>query len=83
MRKPLFLIHDLGQGDAEKVLVNLVNHLDRSKFDISVAVFPREVPGNSKLMKLLTPEQLHAHCVIVDSGFIMSGDACIGRISSC
>lgn len=83
MKKILFLIHDLGQGGAEKVLVNLVNNLDRSKFDISVtalfgggvneqflkpdihfrAVFPKEVPGNSKLMKLLTPEQLHKLCV--------------------
>ena len=83
MKKILFLIHDLGQGGAEKVLVNLVNHLDRSKFDISVtalfgggvneqflapdihynAVFPKEFPGNCKLMKLLTPEQLHRLCV--------------------
>lgn len=83
MKKILFLIHDLGQGGAEKVLVNLVNNLDRSKFDISVtalfgggvneqflapdihfhAVFPKEVPGNSKLMKLLTPKQLHKLCV--------------------
>lgn len=83
MKKILFLIHDLGQGGAEKVLVNLVNNMDRSKFDISVtvlfgggvneqflkpdihfhAVFPREVPGNSKLMKLLTPAQLHRLCV--------------------
>lgn len=83
MKKILFLIHDLGQGGAEKVLVNLVNNMDRSKFDISVtvlfgggvneqflkpdvhfrAVFPKEVPGNSKLMKLLTPEQLHKLCV--------------------
>lgn len=83
MLKVLFLIHDLGQGGAEKVLVNLVNNMDRSKFDISVtvlfgggvneqflasdihfrAVFPKEVPGNSKLMKLLTPEQLHKLCV--------------------
>lgn len=83
MIKILFLIHDLGQGGAEKVLVNLVNHLDYSKFDVSVtvlfgggvneqflkknihfnAVFPREVPGNSKLMKLLTPQQLHKICV--------------------
>lgn len=82
-KKILFLIHDLGQGGAEKVLVNLVNNMDRSKFDISVtvlfgggvneqflapdihfrAVFPKEVPGNSKLMKLLTPEQLHHLCV--------------------
>lgn len=36
MKKILFLIHDLGQGGAEKVLVNLVNHMDRSQFDISV-----------------------------------------------
>lgn len=36
MKKILFLIHDLGQGGAEKVLVNLVNHLDRNKYDISV-----------------------------------------------
>lgn len=83
MKKVLFLIHDLGQGGAEKVLVNLVNNMDRSKFDISVtalfgggvneqflasdihfrAVFPKEVPGNSKLMKLLTPAQLHRMCV--------------------
>ena len=79
MTKILFLIHDLGVGGAEKVLVNLVNHLDRRKFDISVivlfgggvneqflapdihfrAIFPRSIPGNSKLMKLLSPQQLH------------------------
>ncbi len=83
MKKILFLIHDLGQGGAEKVLVNLVNNMDRTKFDISVtvlfgggvneqflapdihfhAVFPKEVPGNSKWMKLLTPRQLHSLCV--------------------
>lgn len=83
MKRILFLIHDLGQGGAEKVLVNLVNHMDRSQFDISVtvlfggginerflasdihfhAVFPKNVPGNSKLMKLLSPSQLHRLCV--------------------
>lgn len=36
MKKILFLIHDLGHGGAEKVLVNLVNHLDPEKFDITV-----------------------------------------------
>lgn len=36
MIKVLFLIHDLGQGGAEKVLVNLVNNMDFTKFDISV-----------------------------------------------
>ncbi len=79
MKKLLFLIHDLGHGGAEKVLVNLVNNMDSTKFDITVmalfgggvneqflkphihfrAVFPRMIPGNSHLMKLLTPRQLH------------------------
>lgn len=36
MKKILFLIHDLGHGGAEKVLVNLVNNMDHSKFDITV-----------------------------------------------
>ena len=36
MKKVLFLIHDLGPGGAEKVLVNLVNHMDRSRFDITL-----------------------------------------------
>ena len=30
------MIHDLGQGGAEKVLVNLVNNMDQAKFDITV-----------------------------------------------
>lgn len=83
MKKILFLIHDLGQGGAEKVLVNLVNNMDRSKFDISVtvlfgggvneqflkpdihfhAVWKRAIPGNSRMMKLLSPERLHRICV--------------------
>lgn len=36
MIKVLFLIHDLGQGGAEKVLVNLVNNMDLTKFEVSV-----------------------------------------------
>ena len=79
MTKILFLIHDLGQGGAEKVLVNLVNNLDRDKFDITVislfgggvneqflkedvrylTVFKHSFPGNSRLMKLAGPKQLH------------------------
>lgn len=78
-KKILFLIHDLGQGGAEKVLVNLVNNINRNEFDISVtvlfgggineqflkpdikfkAVWPKMIPGNSKLMKLVSPKQLH------------------------
>lgn len=83
MMKIAFLIHDLSVGGAEKVLVNLVNNMDRTKFDITVialfgggvneqflkphihywAVFPKTIPGNSKLMKLLTPGQLHRLCI--------------------
>lgn len=36
MKKILFLIHDLGQGGAEKVLVNLVNNMDPSVFEVTV-----------------------------------------------
>lgn len=79
MKKILFLIHDLGHGGAEKVLVNLVNNMDYKKFDITVmtlfdvgvnrqyldqritykSCFSKMIPGNSKIMKLLTPTQLH------------------------
>lgn len=79
MKKILFMIHDLSVGGAEKVLVNLANNMDQTKFDISIialfgggvneqflkphihyrAVFPKMISGNSKLMKLFTPSQLH------------------------
>ena len=79
MKKVLFLIHDMGQGGAEKVLVNLVNNMDNSKFDITVMTLfdsgenrqflrksvryktwcKKMIPGNSHLMKMFSPEQLH------------------------
>ena len=83
MKKILFFIHDLGNGGAEKVLVNLVNNMDRSKFDITVMslfgggvneqflkphiryikIFKRELPANSKIMKLFSPKFLHKFCI--------------------
>ena len=36
MKKVIFLIHTLGGGGAEKVLVNLVNNMDKSKFDVTL-----------------------------------------------
>ena len=36
MKKILFLIHDLGYGGAEKVLVNLANNLDKSKYYVTI-----------------------------------------------
>lgn len=79
MIKILFLIHDLGQGGAEKVLVNLVNNMDLARFDVSVialfgggvneqflrpeikyrSIFSKMFPGNSHVMKILSPELLH------------------------
>ncbi len=35
-KKVLFLINSLGGGGAERVLVNLVNNMDKTKFDITV-----------------------------------------------
>lgn len=78
-KKILFLIHDLGQGGAEKVLINLVNNMDNLAFDITVMTLfdsgenrqfispkikyktwcSKMIPGNSHLMKLLSPTQLH------------------------
>lgn len=78
-KRVLFLIHDLGPGGAEKVLVNLVNNMDPQKFDITVMAlfgggvneqflkshirlincFQKAIRGNSHLLKLLTPSQLH------------------------
>lgn len=83
MLKILFMIHDLSVGGAEKVLVNLVNNMDKSKFDITVCalfgggineqflkphikfytVWKKPIPGNSKLMKLMSPKKLHKLCV--------------------
>lgn len=79
MIKVLFMIHDLGQGGAEKVLINLINNMDQNKFDITLislfgggvneqflkenirykTIFKENIPGNSKLMKLLSAERLH------------------------
>ena len=55
MKRILFLIHDLGHGGAEKVLVNLVNNMDAEQFDITVlALF-----GGGVNRQFLKP---HIHC---------------------
>lgn len=83
MLKVLFVIHDLGRGGAEKVLVNLVNHMDPKLFDITVislfgggeqekrlaqhihyrSIFKTMLRGNSRIMKLFSPVQLHRQVV--------------------
>ena len=49
-KRILFLIHDLGPGGAEKVLVNLVNGLDRQKFDISLRTLFNWGPNRDLLL---------------------------------
>ena len=36
MKRVLFLIHDLGYGGAEKVLVNLANNMNKTKYDVTI-----------------------------------------------
>ena len=58
-KKILFVIHDLHHGGAEKVLVNLVNHMDQDRFDISIlALF-----GEGVNEQFLSPKVrlLHGH----------------------
>lgn len=58
MIKVLFLIHDLGAGGAEKVLVNLVNNMNQELFDITVmALF-----GGGVNEQYLSPH-VHYRCV--------------------
>lgn len=55
----LFVIHDLHLGGAEKVLVNLVNHMDQTRFEVTVlALF-----GGGINEQFLRPEirLLHGH----------------------
>lgn len=79
LKKILFLINNLAVGGAEKVLVNLVNNLDKRKYDVTVmtlfdigvnkqfllptvhykSCFKRMIRGNSHLLKVLSPVQLH------------------------
>lgn len=58
MIKILFMIHDLGPGGAEKVLVNLVNNLDKTKFDVTViSLFGGGVNENN------LNKDVHYHCI--------------------
>lgn len=49
MKRVLFMIPNLGHGGAEKVLVNLVNHMDKNKFDITVMTLYDEGVNKSSL----------------------------------
>lgn len=58
MIKILFLIHDLSVGGAEKVLINLVNNMDTTKFDITVMT----LFGGGVNEQFLSPKIRHITC---------------------
>ena len=59
MKKIIFFLESLAGGGAEKVLTDLVKHIDKSKFDITVAtvvdvgVYTEEVKKNCKYFNFL------------------------------
>lgn len=53
MKRILFLIHDLGYGGAEKVLVNLANNLDKTKYDVTIQTLFDWGVNQKKLMPML------------------------------
>lgn len=52
--KVLFLLENLGGGGAEKVLPNLLRHLDRSKFEITVLTFFTDGINHKRLPEDIT-----------------------------
>lgn len=54
MKSVLFMIPNLGYGGAEKVLVNLVNHMDQSKFNITVMTLYDEGINRKFLAECIT-----------------------------
>ena len=61
-KRILFLIHDLGPRGAEKVLVNLVNGLDKSLFDVSVKTLFNWGPN----IGFLSPEVKYSYWMPMD-----------------
>ena len=60
-KKLLFLIPSLKHGGAEKVLVNLVNNLDREKYDITVLTLFDEGVHKKSLMPHITYRSFGRH----------------------
>lgn len=59
MIKVLFLIPNLGHGGAEKVLVNLVNYMNKKKFDVTVTAL---YDDNGINKKFLSPDVKYQFC---------------------
>lgn len=59
MIRILFLIQTLGGGGAERVLVNLVNHMDKSKYDVTVETMYADGVNKSFLSPDVTYRRKH------------------------
>ena len=70
MKRVLFLIHDLGSGGAEKVLVNLVNNMDKKKFDITVMTLFDIGENRKYLSKNVKYLSAHKHMMRGNSHFM-------------
>ena len=53
MKKILFLIHDLSVGGAEKVLVNLVNNMDKTKSGMQAMIPKTNEPATIVLLNFV------------------------------
>ncbi len=70
--KILFMIPSLRAGGAERVIVNLIKHLDRTKFililavvNMQAAVFAEEIPEDIQLIDLACPRVRYAAFKII------------------
>ena len=68
--KVLFVIHDLSVGGAEKVLINLVNNMDYSKFDVSVLALFDEGVNKQFLNKNVTYRYAFKHAIRGNSQYM-------------
>ena len=59
MKNILFLINNLGSGGAEKVLVNLVNHMNKEKYNITVRTLVDKGENRKFLSNDITYESIY------------------------
>lgn len=59
MKHILFLINNLGSGGAEKVLVNLVNHIDKDKYNITLRTLIDQGENKKTLSHSVTYESIY------------------------
>jgi len=87
--KVLFLIHTLGGGGAEKVLVNLANNLDKSKYDVTVmtvintGINRENIAPHIKYKTILNipfKKKNHSKSTELKSGSLLSGGGFIKKI---